>query len=73
MSSKKSKGPKLKTHRATAARIHVSGNGKFMRLRAGGNHLRNHKSKEVKREFGKKRLVPKGVVKLLRRLLPHSL
>ncbi|MSP79247.1 MAG: 50S ribosomal protein L35 [Dehalococcoidia bacterium] len=71
--SKSQKGPKLKTHRATAGRIKVTGNKKFLRMHVGGNHLRNAKSKQVKRDYGKKHLVPKGVVKLLRRLLPHSL
>ncbi len=69
--SKKQKGPKLKTHKATASRIHVTGTGKLMRLKIGRSHLRRHKSAKVKKQFGAKLLVEGGFNKRIRKLLPH--
>jgi large subunit ribosomal protein L35 len=70
--SKKQKGPKLKTHKATASRIHVTGTGKLMRLKIGRSHLRRRKSSKVKRQYGAKLLVEGGFNKRIRKLLPHT-
>ena len=72
--TKKAKGPKLKTHHASAARIHVTGTGKLMRLKVGGSHLRRKKSHKVRRAYGNmKMLVQCGFKARVRRLIPHKL
>ena len=43
--------PKLKTHKATAKRIKVTGSGKLIRERAFGNHILAKKSKARKRNM----------------------
>lgn len=43
--------PKLKTHKATAKRIKVTGSGKLLRERAFGNHILAKKSKARKRNM----------------------
>lgn len=40
--------PKLKTHKATAKRIKVTGSGKLMREKAAVSHLLTHKSDRKK-------------------------
>lgn len=45
--------PKIKTHKATAKRFGYTGTGKLVRTKQGESHLRRHKSKRVKRLFGK--------------------
>ncbi|MSQ11640.1 MAG: 50S ribosomal protein L35 [Dehalococcoidia bacterium] len=69
---KKAKGPKLKTHRASAARLHVTGSGKIMRRKVGQSHLRNSKSHRTKRSYGKKVLVEGGFKARVRRLIPFK-
>jgi large subunit ribosomal protein L35 len=43
--------PKLKTHKGAAARFHVTGTGKFLRMKGGSSHLRRNKPPRVKREY----------------------
>ena len=43
--------PKLKTHKATAKRVKLSGSGKLVRERAYGNHILAKKSKARKRNM----------------------
>lgn len=43
--------PKMKTHKATAKRLKVTGGGKIMRKRAGSAHLLAKKSSKRKRRF----------------------
>jgi len=43
--------PKLKTHKGAAARFHVTGTGKFLRMKAAQSHLRRNKPPRVKREY----------------------
>ena len=43
--------PKLKTHKATAKRIKITGSGKLARERAFGNHILAKKSKARKRNM----------------------
>ena len=40
--------PKLKTHKATAKRIKITGSGKIMRDRAAKSHLLTHKADRKK-------------------------
>ena len=53
MTSKK-RGPKLKTHKASASRIHITGGGKLMRLHGHRSHFRRRKTAAVKRLFEQK-------------------
>ena len=64
--------PKLKTHKATARRIQVSGNGKLMRTRHGKSHLRRNRSKRAKREYDEMFLVAKGDVRRVKKLMPYA-
>ena len=42
MPRKQKSNPKLKTHKGTAKRIHVTGTGKFMRMKGLRSHLRRN-------------------------------
>jgi large subunit ribosomal protein L35 len=46
--------PKIKTHKSTAKRLTVTGNGKIMRLKSRRSHLRRNRSKRVKRLYDRK-------------------
>ena len=71
--AKKAKKSKLKTHKAAAARIHVTGTGKLLRMKRHRSHLRRKKSAKVKREFGQKLPISgSGNVARLRRLIPYG-
>ncbi len=43
--------PKMKTHRGTAKRIHITGSGKLMRNKSLRNHILEKKSPKRKRNF----------------------
>ena len=43
--------PKMKTHKATAKRVKLTGSGKIVRERAFGNHMLSKKSKSRKRNI----------------------
>ena len=69
--AKKAKKSKLKTHKAAAARIHVT--GKLLRMKRHRSHLRRKKSARAKREFGQKLpIAGSGNVARLRRLIPYG-
>ena len=71
--AKKAKKSKLKTHKAAAARIHVTGTGKLLRMKRHRSHLRRKKSAKARREFGQKLPVSGGGnVARLRRLIPYG-
>jgi large subunit ribosomal protein L35 len=40
--------PKLKTHKASKCRFHITGTGKIMRMKGGSSHLRRRKSRRAK-------------------------
>jgi len=61
--------PKLKTHKATAKRIKVTGRGKLRRNKQRRSHKRTKKSKRVRRSFDKDLPVAKADRKRIRRLL----
>ena len=63
---------KLKTHKATAARIHVTASGKLLRLKGHRSHLRRKKSEKAKRLFQKKLPVSSSFTASVRRLLPYG-
>jgi len=64
--------PKLKTHKATARRIQVSGSGKLMRTRHGKSHLRRNRSKRAAREYDEMFEVARADRKRIKRLLPYA-
>ncbi len=64
--------PKLKTHKGTAKRFHITGTGKVLRLKSHSTHLRSTKSKRVKRQFGDKLAVGSTFSRKMKRLLPYG-
>jgi large subunit ribosomal protein L35 len=64
---------KLKTHKAMAKRVSVSGSGKFMRRKVAINHLRRNKSPEAIRSMDKKFQLATSDTRRMKRLLPYSL
>ena len=65
--------PKIKTHKITQGRFHITGSGKIMRTKVGKSHLRIRKAKRVKRLFDKKVPVSSADRKRIRRLLPYGI
>lgn len=61
--------PKLKTHKATAKRVKITGSGKILRERAFGNHMLSKKSKSRKRNINTPAEVTGGVRKNIKRAL----
>ncbi len=64
--------PKMKTHKATARRIQLSGSGKLMRTRVGKSHLRRNRSKRAARDYDEMHSVAAVDVKRVRRLIPYA-
>ncbi len=64
--------PKLKTHKATARRMQVSGSGKIMRTRHGKSHLRRNRSARAKREYDEMFVVSKFDAPRIRKLMPYA-
>ncbi|HEX6478978.1 MAG TPA: 50S ribosomal protein L35 [Ktedonobacteraceae bacterium] len=63
----------MKTHKAMAKRVSVTGNGKFMRRKVAINHLRRNKSPEAVRSMDKKFPLATSDTRRMKRLLPYSL
>lgn len=63
---------KLKTHRAMAKRVKVTGNGKLLRRKAAINHLRRNKSPQLVRAADKMYELSAADQKSLKRLLPYA-
>ena len=61
--------PKIKTHKATAKRIKVTGKRKLRRMKQRRSHKRTKKSKRVRRSFDKSLAVARADRKRIRRLL----
>ncbi|MEC9140244.1 MAG: 50S ribosomal protein L35 [Chloroflexota bacterium] len=72
MATKQPKKYKLKTHKASASRIHITGTGKMMKLHGQRSHLRRKKTSDLKRGYDQKEPVAIGVVRRLRKLLPYA-
>ena len=64
--------PKMKTHRATAKRLWVTGSGRVRRGKAGLSHLMRGKSASRRRNLRKNGMVDVADEKRFKRLLPHS-
>jgi len=64
--------PKLKTHKGAAARFHLSGSGKFMRMKGGSSHLRRKKSYRAKSLYDAKLVVDPSLVGRLKKLMPYA-
>ncbi len=64
---------KLKTHRATAKRFHVTGGGKIMRWRANHRHLLRHKSQSQLQRLSKRVEIPRAYYKKYRRSMPYAI
>lgn len=61
--------PKMKTHRAAAKRLRITGTGKIVRKRANGRHLLEKKSSKRKRSLGKVVGVAPADVRRARKML----
>ncbi len=64
---------KLKTHKAMAKRVKMTGSGKFMRRKVAINHLRRNKSPEAVRSMDKSFQLATADTRRLKRLLPYGL
>jgi large subunit ribosomal protein L35 len=64
--------PKLKTHKATARRMQVSGSGKLMRTRQGKSHLRRNKSARAARGYDEMFVLAKVDEPRVRKLIPYA-
>jgi large subunit ribosomal protein L20 len=62
--------PKIKTHKATAKRIKITGTGKVLRSRGFQNHKKSAKSKRSLRKMDDMLLATPGMVRRVRRLIP---
>jgi large subunit ribosomal protein L35 len=64
--------PKIKTHKSTAKRFRVTGNGKIMRLKGRRSHLRRKKAKRATRLFDRKiEVEASGEKARIKRLAPY--
>jgi large subunit ribosomal protein L35 len=70
--SKREMKQKLKTHKATAKRVSVTGSGKFMRRKVAISHLRRRKSSNLIRSEDKKFQLATADTRRLKRLLPYA-
>ncbi len=64
--------PKLKTHKGAAARFHITGSGKMMRVKIGKSHLRRKKSRNAKGLFDETIPVSKNDTSRIKKLLPYG-
>ena len=62
--------PKIKTHKATAKRIKITGTGKILRARGFQNHKKMAKSKRSLRTMDDMVPVTAGMRRRIRRLVP---
>jgi large subunit ribosomal protein L35 len=63
---------KLKTHKATAKRVKITGSGKFMRRKVALNHLRRNKSPKAIRSMDKDFPLATSDTRRMKRLLPYA-
>jgi large subunit ribosomal protein L35 len=69
---RKTKKYKLKTHKATAKRMRVTGSGKVVRTKGGKSHLRRRRSKRAKRQLSAMQdVATSGERKKIKRLAPY--
>jgi large subunit ribosomal protein L35 len=63
---------KLKTHKATAKRVKVTGSGKFMHMKAARTKYRIKKRPNRNRSLDKPSMMAAGDTRKMTRLLPYS-
>jgi large subunit ribosomal protein L35 len=63
---------KLKTHKAMAKRVKITGSGKIMRRKVASSHLRRNKSPHSVRSMDKEFQLAAGDSRRMKRLLPYS-
>ena len=63
---------KLKTHKATAKRVKITGGGKFMHRKAASTKYHIKKDPTRNRELDKPSVMAAGDAKKMRRLLPYA-
>ena len=61
--------PKMKTHSGAKKRFRVTGSGKIMRQQANRRHYPEHKSSRLTRRLKGDKLVSKGSLKQIKRML----
>ena len=61
--------PKMKTRKAIAAKVKVTGTGKLLRRQAGKRHLATGKSSKRKRQLGRPALISESFLKTYKRLI----
>ena len=64
--------PKIKTHKGTKGRFHITGSGKLMRTKGGKSHLRRKKPKRVRGLYDETVSVSPSDTKRIKRLLPYG-
>jgi large subunit ribosomal protein L35 len=64
--------PKIKTHKGTKSRFHITGSGKIMRTKVGKSHLRLNKAKRAKRLYDETIPVSPVDRARIKRLLPYG-
>jgi len=64
--------PKLKTHKGAAARFHVTGSGKIMRVKGPKSHLRRNKSKRCRAQFDAKLEINPSFRVSMQKLIPYG-
>ena len=65
--------PKLKTHKGTQHRFHITGSGKILRTKGGKSHLRRRKSDRAKRLYDEMLSISPSDRQKIQRLLPYGL
>lgn len=66
--------PKIKTHKSTSKRFHISrgGKGKLMQTKQGKSHFRRKKSRRLKTQLSKMHVVEnKGIQRRVSKLAPY--
>jgi large subunit ribosomal protein L35 len=64
--------PKMKTHKGTAHRFHVTGTGKLMRTKHGKSHLRRNRSNRARRQYDDLLSVAPADRERIKKLLPYG-
>ncbi|MGH2460234.1 MAG: 50S ribosomal protein L35 [Chloroflexota bacterium] len=64
--------PKLKTHKAAAKRLKMTGTGKIVRMKGLRGHLRRNRAPRAKALYDKMIEVSPADEKRLRRLIPYG-
>ncbi len=64
--------PKIKTRRAAAKRLKISGSGRIKCGKAGHRHLQSGKTTKRKRQLRAAGIVPAQLVKAVNRQLPYG-